>query len=193
MKNLVTALITAMLALFLVFALPTSGEEVVYENTLRLHVLAASDAIEDQTAKLLVRDALLEDHGEAFLACATKEDAEEYLSLHLSSIERTVENTLVENNLDYSFTVTLTDEYFDTRMYEEVTLPAGNYTALKITLGEGKGQNFWCMLYPALCVAPALGEEITAEDAYEDATYELVTNGYAVRFRTLEIFSSFFN
>ena len=115
MKNLVTALITATLALFLIFALPASGEEAVYENTLRLHVLAASDATEDQTAKLLVRDAVLEDHGEAFLACATKEDAEKYLSSHLPLIERTVENTLAENGLAYSFTVTLTDEYFDTR------------------------------------------------------------------------------
>lgn len=193
MKNLVTALITAMLAIFLVFALPTSGEEAVYENTLRLHVLAASDTTEDQAAKLLVRDAVLAHHGDAFLACTSKEEAEQYLSSHLSSIEKTVEKTLADNGLEYSFKVALAEEYFDARTYGDITLPAGNYTALKITLGTGKGQNFWCMLYPALCVAPALGEQMTAEEAYSGAAYTLVTNGYAVRFQTLELLSSIFD
>lgn len=190
MKNFMIALITFVLAVFVLLAFPSAGEEAVYENTLRLHVLAASDSTEDQNAKLLVRDAVLREHGEAFLSAKTKKEAEEYLASHIAAVEATVENTLKAHGLSYSFAVTLTEEHFDARNYGDVTLPEGKYTALKITLGEGEGQNFWCMLYPALCVTPALGERISAEEAYGDAAYALVTNGYAVRFRTLELFSS---
>ena len=190
MKNVLTAAVSAVLALFVLIAIPMSGEEAVYESTLRLHVLAASDSTEDQTIKLLVRDAVLSEHGDAFLSLNSKAEAEAYLKDAQHAIEKTVEATLVENGVDPSFSVCVLEEYFDTRTYGDVTLPAGKYTALKITLGEGKGQNFWCMLYPALCVTPALGEETTAKAAYSDATYTLVTNGYAVRFRTLELLSS---
>lgn len=192
MKTLITCLITLTLAAFMLLALPIAGEETVYENTLRLHVLAASDSTEDQTAKLLVRDAVLDGYGKDFLALESKAAAQAYLDTHLSEIESTVKATLLENGLSYSVNVTLAREYFDTRAYGEITLPAGEYTALKITLDEGEGQNFWCMLYPALCVAPALGEQTTAKDAYSDAAYTLVTSGYAVRFRALELLSSWF-
>ena len=191
MKPLITAVITALLAAFFLVALPASGEEAVYENTLRLHVLAASDTTADQEIKLLVRDAVLEEHGQEFLCFQSKGEAEAYLQTNLASVEKTVQNVLSENGVDSSFCVALSEEYFDTRTYGDITLPAGKYTALKITLGEGKGQNFWCMLYPALCVTPSLGEQTTAKAAYSDATYTLVTNGYAVRFRTLELLSAF--
>lgn len=192
MKTLLATLFSLILALFFVLALPSSGEETVYADTLRLHVLAASDSTADQGAKLLVRDAVLSTYGDAFLSTQSKAEAVELLASQLPEIKHTVEKTLAENDLEYSVAVSLADEWFDTRTYGELTLPEGKYTALKITLGEGKGQNFWCMLYPALCVAPALGEAVTAEEAYTDAAYTLVKNGYAIRFRTLELISSLF-
>lgn len=190
MKTLLATIFSLALALFFVLALPSAGEETVYADTLRLHVLAASDETADQNAKLLVRDAVLATYGDAFLSTKSKGEAEDYLVTHLDAIEETVKKTLDENRLDYTVAVTLTDEWFDTRTYGEITLPEGRYTALKITLGEGKGQNFWCMLYPALCVTPALGNKVTADAAYTDAAYTLVKNGYALRFRTLELLSS---
>lgn len=193
MKTLITCLVTLFLTALVLLAFPAAGEEQIYENTLRLHVLAASDSTEDQTAKLLVRDAVLERYGEGFLSLRSKAEAEAYVNAHLSEIESTVKESLRAHGLDYTVAITLAEEYFDTRVYDAITLPAGNYTALKITLGEGRGQNFWCMLYPALCVAPALGEETTAKEAYGASAYTLVTNGYAVRFRTLEFFSELFN
>ena len=192
MKTLITVLLTLSLALLVLITFPTSGEESVYSDTLRLHVLAASDKTSDQEAKLLVRDAVLLEYGDAFVGLKSKEAAEAYLKENLPAIKETVERTLSEKGLVYAVDVTLAEEWFETRAYEEVTLPRGRYTALKITLDEGRGQNFWCMLYPALCVTPALGEETTAEAVYDDAAYELVTNGYAVRFRTLELISSLF-
>ena len=192
MKNLMTAIVSVCLVVFVLLAFPASGEERIYTETLRLHVLAASDSTVDQEAKLLVRDAVLEEYGEDFITLKSKEKAEAYLKEKLSEIEKTVERTLAENDLFYTFDVALKEEWFETRTYDNITLPRGEYTALKITLGEGKGQNFWCMLYPALCITPALGEQTTAQAVYDDAAYELVTNGYAVRFRALELFSTLF-
>jgi stage II sporulation protein R len=76
----------------------------------------------------------------------------------------------------------------------DFTLPAGTYTALKVTLGEGRGQNFFCMLYPSLCITPSLGERVErGSDAYGEAAFLMITEeGYGVRFRTLELLSALF-
>ena len=141
-----------------------------------------------------MRDAVLCTYGEAFSSLKSKEAATQYLETHLPDIERTVRATLEENGHDYTARVELTEEHFDTRSYGELTLPAGEYTALKITLGKGEGQNFWCMLYPALCTEPAKGEQIKiAADTFDEEEYLLLTDsGYAVKFRTLEILSHIF-
>ena len=188
MKTVVTFFTALALAVFALIAFPSSGEESVYTDTLRLHILAASDDTADQEAKLYVRDAVLREYGDALRACTDKASAEAYAASHKDEIEQRVAAVL------YTVSVSLGEEWFDTRVYDDVTLPAGKYTALKITLGEGKGQNFWCMLYPALCVTPSLGERVDpAKEAYDESAYLLVTkSGYAVKFRVLEIFASLF-
>ena len=191
MKTAITFLITLLLAATLIFALPVAGEESVFDDTLRLHVLAASDSTEDQTAKLIVRDAVLERYGAAFNQSASKETAVAYVSENLASIKEHLESTLAKEGLSYEVSVALSETWFDTRTYDAITLPCGVYTALTVTLGEGRGQNFFCMLYPALCTAPALGDKLSvAEDGYDDGAYRLVTGNYAIRFRTLEILSA---
>lgn len=194
MKTVVTFLLTLVLAVFVLIAFPARGEEAVYADTLRLHILAASDSTADQEAKLYVRDALLSEYGEEIRNFREKSEALAYAEAHREAIRKTAEDTLAARGLDYIVSVSIGEEWFDTRVYGDITLPAGNYTALQVTLGEGKGQNFWCMLYPALCVSPALGEQIDpADEAYDESAYLLVTgNGYAVKFRTLEFFSSLF-
>ena len=194
MKTVVTLFFTLVLVVFLILAFPASGEESVYTDTLRLHILAASDDTADQEAKLYVRDAILSEYGDELRACADKASAEAYVAAQSDAIRRVAEEALAARGLDYSVSVTLTEEWFDTRVYEDVTLPAGNYTALQVTLGEGKGQNFWCMLYPALCIRPALGDTVDpTKDAYNEGAYLLVTgSGYALKFRALEFFSSIF-
>lgn len=194
MKTVVTFFTALALAVFALIAFPSSGEESVYTDTLRLHILAASDDTADQEAKLYVRDVILMEYGEALRACTDKASAEAYAASHKEEIKERVIRVLSERGLDYTVSVSLGEEWFDTRVYDDVTLPAGKYTALKITLGEGKGQNFWCMLYPALCVTPSLGERVDpAKEAYDESAYLLVTkSGYAVKFRVLEIFASLF-
>ena len=193
MKTVITSLLTVLLAATLIFALPASGEESVFDDTLRLHVLAASDSTADQTAKLLVRDAVLEKYGAAFNQSASKESAVTYVRENLVSIKEHLESMLSTHGLSYQVNVALKEEWFDTRTYDEITLPCGVYTALTVTLGEGRGQNFFCMLYPALCTAPALGDKLNiAEESYDEEAYRLVTGNYAIRFRTLEILSALF-
>lgn len=193
MKTIALSLFTALLIVFLVIALPVNGEEAVYEDVVRLHVLPASDSAEDQTLKVLVRDVVLTEYGETLSAFKTKEEAEAYLEKSLPNIQKTVEGFLKEQGKNQTVSVTLTEENFETRKYGEITLPAGSYTSLSIRLDEGEGQNWWCILYPALCTRAALGETVPIDEALTDAEYHLVTDsGYVLRFRTLEILKSIF-
>ena len=194
MKTLVTFAVALVLSVIVLIAFPASGEESVYTDTLRLHILAASDDTADQEAKLYVRDAILSEYGDELRACKSRASAVAYVASHKDAIAKRAEEVLIARGLAYTVSVSLGEEWFDTRVYDDVTLPAGNYTALKITLGEGRGQNFWCMLYPALCLEPALGEEIDpAKEAYDESAYLLITQGgYAIKFRVLEILSSLF-
>ncbi|MBQ9736755.1 MAG: stage II sporulation protein R [Clostridia bacterium] len=194
MKTIVTFSLCLCAIVTLVFFLPVSGEEAIYDDVLRLHVLADSDDTADQTAKLLVRDALLATYGEAFTAQPSKDAAAHYLEENLPAVEATVRDTLTKHGYDYEVDVALTSEHFDTRSYGELTLPAGEYAALKVTLGKGEGQNFWCMLYPALCTEPAKGEQLKiAADTLNEEEFLLVTDsGYAVKLRALEILSLIF-
>ncbi len=192
MKTVFTSLAAVCLAALLILALPASGEEEIYGDTLRLHVLADSDDTADQEAKLYVRDAILSTFGADFATLSEKKEAEAYVKEHLSAMEETARKTLRAHGLTYDVKATLSEEWFDTRAYGDFTLPAGRYTAVRITLGEGKGQNFWCMLYPALCTAPAMGEKIDLSEAYAESTCALITGGYAVKFRTLEFLSAIF-
>ncbi len=194
MKILMATLLTLLLVFSVLLVFPLSGEEEIYSEVLRLHILAESDDTADQAAKLAVRDAVLSDYGAVFSLTESKEDAVAYVREHLPSIEQTAVAALAEQGYEGAVTVTVTEEWFDTRTYDDITLPGGTYTALKITIGEGKGQNFWCMLYPALCVTPSLGEVITeSEDAFDEDTYLFLSRGgYGVRFRVLELISAAF-
>ena len=84
------------------------------------------------------------------------------------------------------------EKYFNTRVYDGFTLPAGYYTALTVTLGEGKGQNFFCMLYPSLCVTPALGEELDADAAEQELGAVFTKSDYVLKLRSLEVLSALF-
>ena len=165
----------------------------VREECLRLHVLADSDSEEDQNVKLQVRDAILEETGELFVSCETASEAVSEASAYKEEIKAVAERVLKENGFSYGAQVFIEEEYFGTRQYDNVSLPAGNYTALKVVLGEGSGHNWWCVMFPPLCL-PAFSESL------EDSVYtvfgenggNLVTgkSGYKVKFRIVEIAES---
>ena len=133
------------------------GEECSFirENTLRLHILANSDSPADQALKLKIRDAVLSHSGELFSGCDTRQKMVSAAQEQLSDIQRIAEQTAMHNGHDLPVTVSVTDMFFETRRYDNVLLPAGTYTAVRIELGEAAGKNWWCVLYPPLCVSAA--------------------------------------
>lgn len=131
--------------------------EDITAEVLRLHIPANSDSEYDQDIKLALRDHVLEKYGEALSGCASLAEAEGAVEALLPEIERDCCNFLAERGAGYSARAELTEMYFTTREYDRVILPAGNYTALRITLGSGEGHNWWCVIFPSLCL-PAVSE-----------------------------------
>ena len=127
------------------------------ENILRLHVVANSDSEADQALKLKVRDAVLDEAGRWCAGAENLEDANFLVCTHLEGIKTAAEETVKDYGLSDSVKALVTEEYFPTRKYEGFTLPAGRYRALRVVIGEGKGHNWWCVMFPSLCL-PAAGE-----------------------------------
>ena len=160
----------------------------VRSDVLRLHVIAASDSEADQAVKLLVRDAVLAEGAAVFDGSVTADEAQRRLAPFLGRLEKAADRVLRENGLPYTATARLINEYFDVRSYDGVTLPAGRYQALKIVLGEGKGQNWWCVMFPPLCLPAATAEE--DDYAVFGGDGAKVVRGepeYEIRFRIVEI------
>ena len=138
-------------------ALFSFGEECSFirENTLRLHILANSDSPADQALKLKIRDAVLSCSGELFSGCDTRQKMISAAQEQLPKIQQVAEQTALHNGYELPGTVSVTDMFFETRRYDHVILPAGTYTAVRIELGAAAGKNWWCVLYPPLCVSAA--------------------------------------
>lgn len=132
------------------------------EEVLRLHILANSDSEEDQQLKLLVRDHILQEVSEWFLPETDRNTVERIIQQRLAEITVLAQERVKEEGYDYPVSVQLCHSDFPTREYDGFTLPAGDYDALRILIGEGKGQNWWCIMFPPLCVPTALSEESAA-------------------------------
>lgn len=157
------------------------------QDTLRLHVKANSDSIADQTLKLKVRDAVVAQAGELFGAQTDKESAIEIAKRSLAKIQKAAEQVVQQEGSDQSVTVYLTNMYFDTTRYQNFTLPAGRYDAIRVELGEHQGHNWFCVLYPSLCLPVVEEQDKTARYPQQDEQQLLEqSNGYEVRFAALE-------
>lgn len=124
----------------------------IRENVVRLHVLANSDSPEDQELKYAVRDALLSQSEQLFEEAETRDQAEQRIAEKLQEIEAAAQTEIEARGYRYTAKATLVNMYFDTRQYDGFTVPAGRYDAVRITIGEGKGQNWWCVMFPPMCV-----------------------------------------
>ncbi|MGI5848454.1 MAG: stage II sporulation protein R [Christensenellales bacterium] len=119
----------------------------------RLHIIANSDSATDQQVKLDVRDAVLKVTKDSIKQCQSALDAKEYISNNLGIILETANETLVENDLSYRAMATVGIYHFPERSYQDVCYPEGEYQALRIILGDGKGENWWCVMFPPLCLS----------------------------------------
>lgn len=138
--------------------------ENVCSEVLRLHIPANSDSERDQELKLALRDELLRVYGEKLSECSSLSDAEERAQLLLDEISDFASGFLRENGADYGARAELVTMYFTTRKYDNITLPAGEYRALRVTLGSGEGHNWWCIMFPALCL-PSASKALEDESA----------------------------
>ena len=175
----------------------TASAGTVKEDVVRLHILANSNSKADQEVKLKVRDALLETNASILSDSVTKENAKEHFENSKEILLRSAKETLKKNDFNYEVEITLQEEYFETRYYGNLTFPAGQYTALKVVLGEGKGKNWWCVMFPPLCIPAADGIETNENTAdYLTQSGERIVNGgnkYIVKFKFLEIYEEFRN
>ncbi len=160
----------------------------IRKDVIRLHILANSDSEADQQVKLAVRDALLESGGKIFSGTADKDNAVKYLEADKEKLIETANRVLKENGFDYESEVYLVKEYFNTRTYEDFTMPAGEYLALKIILGEGKGHNWWCVMFPPLCL-PAATDKANLNAVFTENEVNVIegTEKYEIRFKIVEI------
>lgn len=160
----------------------------VRQEVLRLHVLANSDSPEDQALKLRVRDRILAETGDAFDRVDSLSDARETAARSLSAVERAARAALDEAGSGEPVRAEVVRMFFDTRVYDGFTMPAGWYDALRVVIGEGKGHNWWCVLYPPLCISAAekLPEELRRFSAEERALLESEPR-YEVRFFLVEL------
>ena len=194
-KRILTLSILAALALLVFGVLPVHGEEEIYNKVVRLHVLANSDSEEDQAVKLAVRDAILNVTVPLLQNCQTREEAVYLLEENRELLTQTAQTVLREQGFDDEVHIEMGLEDYPTRTYDSLCFPAGEYVSMRIELGEAEGQNWWCCLFPPLCLDTATVNRQTAEDAcisvgFTPTQYKIITESdkpvYRARFKILE-------
>ncbi|NBI11834.1 stage II sporulation protein R [Colidextribacter sp. OB.20] len=162
------------------------------DSVIRLHVIANSDSQADQALKLAVRDRVLEEAAELYPEGATLAQAQAALEGQLNTLAAAGRAVVEERGQDYPVTARLESCWFPTKEYEGFALPAGNYTALRVVIGEGKGQNWWCVAFPPLCLGAASETVDQAAQAglFTPEQSALVTGeneGYVLKFKAMEL------
>lgn len=157
-------------------------------NVLRLHIIANSDSEADQALKLEVRDRILRETEDIFKNSTSVADAERAVSANLERFESTALSVIEENGFGYSADAYVGNSYFETREYEDFTLPAGNYRSLIIRLGEGKGHNWWCVVFPTVCIPAASDAELSDSTSETSAEIAEHPQKYVMKFKAVEIY-----
>lgn len=163
----------------------------IENSVFRLHVIANSDSKEDQDLKYKVRDNLIEYMKEISAYATNKEDAINICNNHLSNFKDIAQRTILDNGYNYNVDVEIGNFEFPTKVYGDISLPAGFYDALRVKIGEAKGQNWWCVMFPPLCfvnvssgIVPYESKELLQEEL-SDEEYELISNttSYDIKFK----------
>jgi stage II sporulation protein R len=200
MKRFLGFFMAAVLLIAAWTVLPIHGEAELYDHVIRLHVLANSDSEGDQALKLTVRDAVLEKTHTLLQNVDNRQQAQAILQAHLAELEAVAADALHRAGAEAPVSVTLGDEHYPTRQYEQLAFPAGEYLSLRVMIGEAKGQNWWCVLFPPLCLTAAsnvkdtkavcLSAGLTGEQYRVIADTDSTT--YQLRFKILEVAEALF-
>ena len=171
----------------------------ISENVFRLHVIANSNSKEDQDLKYKVRDNLIQYMNSISKNVSTKEEAIKLANKNIDNFSNIAKNTILENGFNYNVNIEIGNFDFPTKTYGDISLPAGFYDALKVEIGEAKGKNWWCVMFPSLCfvdisngVVPEESKEnLQANLDYED--YNLISSDdaeYKLKFKLVELFEN---
>lgn len=158
------------------------------QGVLRLHIIANSDGDADQNLKLQVRDEILKNSTDIFKSCDTVDDAIVTASKNIEDINKIANKVITQNGFDYSASVSVGDSFFDTRVYDNFTLPAGTYKSLIVNLGEGKGKNWWCVVFPCVCIPTATGASLSDSVSQSAAQTAENASKYEIKFKSVEIY-----
>lgn len=197
--NSVAAFCASVLIISAVCAfMPVNGEQKIYDDMIRLHVLANSNSQKDQDLKLEVRDYILADIAELTKDCADSNEAAEKIQLGLESIEIKAQDFIKAQGYPYEISAVLSKEVYPQRIYADkdgdYIFPSGEYNSLRIKIGEAKGDNWWCVLFPPLCLSGAKIEEELAVAGYSDEQIKFLKKDksikYEIRFKILEFFKN---
>lgn len=178
----------------------TAVSQDIKDSVFRLHVIANSDSNEDQNLKLKVRDSLLEYMNDLAKNCTSKEEVVQIAKDHQEEFKQIAEKVISNNGYSYPVSIKIGDSDFPTKTYGDISLPAGTYDALKVQIGEAKGKNWWCVMFPPLCfvdvstgVVPDTSKEEMKENL-NDEEYDLISktddNEINFKFKLVEFFQN---
>lgn len=195
LKRIEIALLCGLAAALLWGAWSAAQQDALSRKMIRLHVIANSDTREDQALKLQVRDEILA-RAEAILSASSDmTEAQNTLAASLDEMEQTAEAVVSSAGYDYPVSARLEEAEFPLKTYDGFALPSGQYLALRVVIGEGTGENWWCVVFPPLCTAAAVEwEETAAAGGMEEEDLSLITGeseGYVLKFRSLELWERF--
>ena len=160
-------------------------------KVLRMHVLANSNSINDQRLKIAVKNNILKYTQELFTDCDNLEESIEIAQSNTELIKASAQEVIKKYNKNYDVKVYVDNEFFDVREYKDFTLPSGNYNTVKVVIGEGKGKNWWCVMYPSVCIS-ACSDDF--DKALTKEEKKLITSKkYIPKFKILEIINKIKN
>ena len=178
----------------------TSTSSDISNSVFRLHVIANSDSTEDQNLKYKVRDALLDYMNNICTNCKSKNEAIELVQIHQNEFKQVALDTIQKEGYNYDVKIEIGNFEFPTKQYGDISLPAGFYDALKVEIGEAKGKNWWCVMFPSLCfvdISSGIVPEESKEDlqnVLSDEEYSLISDnqdyGIKFKFKILELFGN---
>ncbi len=166
--------------------------EDMYDNIVRIRIIANSDSEDDQSLKLKVRDGILDYSKDVFSKADSYDEAVLIANENIDLLRQKAQSIIYDNGFDYSVSLRMGEEFFDTREYDGFTLPAGTYETLVFTIGEGNGENWWCVMFPQVCVGTCFGE---LSDTVRNDSAEYAENApkYVLKFKAVEIFQKIKN
>ena len=173
----------------------------ISDNFLRLHVVANSDSTQDQMLKYQVRDAVIEYFNTHLSEVSTKNEAISILNDHLSEIYNIVSNIQLKNGFYYPINISISKSYFPTKDYSNIILPEGYYDALKIEIGNANGQNWWCVMFPSLCIintndlnfsdsSDKILQDNLSEEEYSLVSTDKTSADIKIKFKLIELFEN---